>query len=376
MRAPRILTFAAIGVLVMASVSSCGDSDPPPVSGGSSMTVGKGDGRARVGVILPDTKSSTRWTEGDPKYLAAAFAAAGIPAEIENAQGNPADFVKIAQNMAGSGVKVLMIVNLDPVSGKAALQAAQAKGIPTVDYDRLTLNGGADYYVTFGGEQVGRLQAFGLGKCLEARKAKDPVIAELNGSSTDDNAIQYKAGYDEVLGDNYDRAQMIKGPDQFVPDWDPALGATVFEQMLNQYPDIAGVVAANDGLAGAVIKVLKKHHLNGRVPVTGQDATLAGLQAILAGDQCMTIYKDTRSEAQAAVAVATQLFRGRRPAVPGNNRIKDRESGAYVPLISLESVPIDRSNIKSLVETGFVAAGDLCAGRYATACDKLGITSR
>ena len=372
----RMVTVAAIGVLITGSMTSCDSSAPAEVSGGSTTTLGRGDGKARVGVILPDTRSSTRWTEGDPKYLAAAFAAAGIPAEIENAGGNPADFVKIAQNMAATGVKVLMIVNLDPVSGKAALQAAQAKGIPTIDYDRLTLNGGADYYVTFGGVQVGRLQAFGLGKCLAARKAENPVIAELNGSSTDDNAVQYKDGYDQVLTDNYDRAEMVKGPDQFVPDWDPAQGAAIFEQMLGQYPDITGVVAANDGLAGAVIKVLKKHHLNGKVPVTGQDATLAGLQAILAGDQCMTIYKDTRSEAQAATAVAVQLFQGKRPVVPGNNRIKDRESGAYVPLISLESVPIDRANIKSLVDIGFVTAQDLCAGRYATACEKLGIRSR
>ncbi len=286
----RLLTFAAVGLLATATLTACDSSDDQDTAASTSTTtVGKGDGKARVGVILPDTVSAQRWGTADPTYLKAAFAAQNVDVEVENAQGDKAAFVKIAQNMVDSGVKVLIIASLDAVSGKAALDAAKAKKIPTIDYDRLTLNGGADYYVTFDGHAVGNQQALGLSKCLSNLHKNSPVIAEVNGSPTDNNATLFKAGYDDQLDTWYDDGTMVKGPDQSVPDWKPEEGEVIFTQMLSQRPDIGGVLAANDGLAGAVIKVLKKHGLNGKVPVTGQDASIEGLQALLTGDQCMNV---------------------------------------------------------------------------------------
>jgi len=370
----NLLTFAAIGMLATATMTACDSSAQTTAASTSTTTIGKGDGKARVGVIMPDTKSAQRWTTDDPKYLKQAFAAANVPVEIENAQGDRAAFVKIAQNMVDSGAKVLIIANLDSDSGKAALQAAQAKKVPTIDYDRLTLNGGADYYVSFNGVEVGRQQAFGLQKCLEAKHATNPVIADLNGSPTDNNATLFKSGYDSVLQDSYDNATYTKGPDQSVPDWDNDEGGVIFAQMLGQRPDIGGVLAANDGLAGAVIKVLKKHGLNGKVPVTGQDATVAGLQAVLVGDQCVTIYKAIKPEAQAAAGVAIKLFKGEKPQLPADAKIKDPESGAYVPFISLTPIAIDKAKVKYVVDEGFAAKKDLCTAPYAQACKNADIS--
>jgi D-xylose transport system substrate-binding protein len=131
---------------------------------------------------MPDTKSSTRWSKDDPAYLKQAFKAANVPVEVQNAQGDAEAFKGIARAMLDSGIKVLMIANLDSVSGKAVIDLAKSRKIPVVDYDRLTLNGGADYYVSFNNEKVGQLQAQGLIDCLDTKGVKKPVIADLNGS--------------------------------------------------------------------------------------------------------------------------------------------------------------------------------------------------
>jgi D-xylose transport system substrate-binding protein len=364
----RLLTFAAVGLLATATMTACDSSDDQTSTAAtnSTTTVGKGDGKARVGVILPDTVSAQRWGTADPKYLKAAFQAANVPVEVENAQGNAADFVKIAQNMVDSGVKVLIIASIDSISGKAALDAAHAKKIPTIDYDRLTLNGRADYYVTFNGGRVGELQAYGLSKCLDAMNKVNPVIAEVNGSPTDNNATLFKGGYDGVLENDYDTGEYVKGPDQWVPDWKPEDAAAIFAQMLSQRPDIGGVLSANDGMAGAIISVLKKKGLNGKVPVTGQDASVAGLQALLSGDQCMTVYKPIKPEAENAADLAVQLFKGQKPVT--TDKTKDPESGAYIPsrLLSPSAITVD--NISDVINTGFASAAEVCTAAYKAKC--------
>lgn len=370
----RLLTFAAVGLLATATMTACDSSDDQTSTAAttSNTTVGKGDGKARVGVILPDTVSAQRWGTADPKYLAAAFKEQNVPAEIENAQGNAADFVKIAQNMLDSGVKVLVIASIDSDSGKAALDLAHAKKVPTIDYDRLTLNGGADYYVTFDGDQVGRQQALGLSKCLENMHKTNPVIAEINGSPTDNNATLFKQGYDSVLDDNYDDGSFIKGPDQSVTDWKPEIATTIFSQMLNQRPDIGGVLSANDGMAGAVISVLKKKGLAGKVPVTGQDASVPGLQAILAGTQCMTVYKPIKPEAQAAASAAIQLFKGQKPQ-GFISKTKDPISGAYITTNEQEPQSIDIDKIDIPIGDGFATVKDVCTAAYKDACRAHGL---
>ncbi|XVU20963.1 sugar ABC transporter substrate-binding protein [Actinoplanes sp. CA-054009] len=366
----KLLALAMAGVMATATMTACDDSDDSSDASNASTS---GGGKARVGVILPDTVSSQRWGNDDPKYLKKAFEAAGVPVEIQNAQGDEANFVKIGESMINSGVKVLIIANLDAASGKTVLDKARENKIPTIDYDRLTLNGGANYYVSFNNEEVGKQQAQALNTCLKARKVTNPTIAELNGSKADNNATLFKNGYDGVLQPIYDAAAAKKGPDQWVPDWDPKEAEKIFTQMLQQVPDIDGVLAANDGIASAVIKVLKKKGLNRKVPVTGQDATLEGLQAVLNGDQCVTIFKPLEQEAAAAANVAIDLFKGQTPKV--SDQIKDPESGAYIPFKSILPQPITRDKINNVLNAGFVEKSKLCAGAYAKLCTtyKIGV---
>ncbi len=357
-----IAMLAAVGLFTTGSLAACSDTDAARTP--------------KIGVILPDSTTSKRWEQADRKYLKAAFDAAGVPSEIRNAEGDRGRFRSIADEMIADGVTVLMIVNLDSVTGKAVLDKAAGEGIATVDYDRLTLNGGAQYYVSFDNRAVGTQQGQGLVKCLTEqvpRKAR-PVIAELHGSPTDHNATLYQRGYDGVLEDRYYTAgeRYVQGPDQAVPDWDNELAGDIFEQMLLQTRNrIDGVLAANDGLADAVITELKKKKMNGTVPITGQDADVRALQHILAGDQCMTVFKDSKKEAVAAADLAVSLAKGQPKPAP--TTVKDVESGRHVPAVLLEPDPIFKSNVQDVVDAGYVSRKELCAGRFAKLCADNGI---
>jgi D-xylose transport system substrate-binding protein len=363
-----ILSLMAVGLLATGGLAACGSNSTSPSSGSS----GGGAKTPKIGVILPDSKSSARWETNDRKYLGDAFKAAGVQYDIQNAQGDKTAFQTIADQMITNGVNVLMIVNLDSGTGKAVLDKAKTAGIPTIDYDRLTLGGSASYYVSFDNVGVGKLQGEGLTKCLTDLKATKPVIAELNGSQTDNNATLFKQGYDGVLKPQYDSGAFVKGPDQWVPDWDNAQAGTIFQQMLTQNPNIKGVLAANDGLGNAAITALKKQNLNGKVPVTGQDATVQGLQNILVGDQCMTVYKAVKQEADAASDLAISLAKGEKKTVSGV--VHDPTGNRDVPSVLLTPKAIYKDNVKDVVTDGYVTAADLCTGTYAAICTQLGIS--
>ncbi|BEL09931.1 substrate-binding domain-containing protein [Actinoplanes sichuanensis] len=362
-----MFALAAAGLLATGSLSACG------TESNSGTGTGSSGGGATVGVILPDTKSSARWETADLKYLTDAFNAAGVKADIKNAQGDKASFQTIADGMIQSGVKVLMIVNLDSGTGKNVLENAKKAGINTIDYDRLTLSGGADYYVSFDNVEVGKLQGQGLVDCLTEKKVTKPVVSYLNGSPTDNNATLFKEGYDSVLKPKFDSGEYTKGPDDAVPDWDNAKGGTIFEQQLTKDNKIAGVLAANDGLGNAAIEVLKKNKLNGTVPVTGQDATVQGLQNILAGDQCMTVYKAIKKEADAAAALAIALAKGETPTT-ATGTVTDPESKATVKSVLLKPEAITKANVKAVVDDGFVTKAELCTAAFTKACTDAGIS--
>ncbi|MGW0436121.1 sugar ABC transporter substrate-binding protein [Micromonospora sp. NPDC003197] len=358
-----ILTTAAVGLLITGSLAACGETSD---NAGSAKT-------PKIGVILPDSATSARWETADRKYLKEAFEAAGVQYDIQNAQGDKAQFQTIADQMMTNGVTVLMTVNLDSGTGKAVLDKARSQGVATIDYDRLTLGGSASYYVSFDNVAVGKLQGDGLVKCLADKGVKNPVVAELNGSPTDNNATLFKSGYDSVLNLKYEAKEFVKGPDVSVPEWDNTQAGTIFEQMLTQQRGkIDGVLAANDGLGNAVISVLKKNKLNGRVPVTGQDADVQGLQNILAGDQCMTVYKAIKQEADAAADLAIALAKGEKKET--GQSVKDPESGRDVPAVLLAPKPIYLENVKDVVADGFVTKAALCANEFAALCTKAGVS--
>ncbi|HEX8347598.1 MAG TPA: substrate-binding domain-containing protein [Actinoplanes sp.] len=372
----KLVALATTGVLAAAGLSAC-TTDKSGAAGNTTRVNatkenGRGSAGGKVGVILPDRTTSQRWGTDDPKFLKAAFDEAGVPVDIRNADNDKDSFQRIADGMIADGVKVLMIANIDSESGKAVLDKARAEGIATIDYDRLTLNGGADYYVSFDNVKVGELQGRGLVSCLFNKGVENPRVAYLNGSPTDNNAAQFKQGYDRVLVEKYDANEYWKGPDQDVPDWSNKDAQVIFQQMWDQMAGgIHGVLAANDGLGNAAITVLKKYNVNGKIPVTGQDATVQGLRNILAGDQCMTVYKPIKDEAGAAADLAIGLFKGEKKYVEG--RTKDPVSGAYVASVLLPPKAIFKGNIKDVITDGFVTRKALCAGSYATLCEDNGL---
>jgi len=362
---------------VMASgllLAGCGNNDTPSDNDTSSSSEAPASA-AKVGVILPDTKSSARWETADAKYLEEAFKAAGVEYDIQNAQGDKQTFQTIADGMITSGVNVLMIVNLDSGSGKAVLQKAQAQGIATIDYDRLTLGGGADYYVSFDNTKVGELQGEGLEKCLTDAGKTKANIAYLNGSPTDNNATLFKAGAEKALKAKEDSGDFTRVADQAVPDWDNQQAGTIFEQMYTEAGGkIDGVLAANDGLGNAAIAILKKNGVNGTVPVTGQDATDQGLQNILAGDQCMTVYKAVKKEADAAAALAIAAAKGEDTASLATGEVEDSDTKKKVAAVLLDPQAIYFDNVKDVIADGYTTKDAVCTADYAAKCAEAGIS--
>ena len=246
MKRKHTLVLASVVGMAL-SVAACGSNDSgsdSPSADGSSSSSSAG----KIGVILPDTKSSVRWESADKPALEAAFKAAGVDYDIQNAEGDAQKMTTIADQMISSGVTVLAIVNLDSDSGAAIEQKAQAQGVQTIDYDRLTLGGSAGYYVSFDNNKVGALQGQGLADCLGNKPAN---LIYLNGSPTDNNATLFAEGAHSVLDamTNY----KVVG-EQAVPDWDNEQAATIFQQLYTAADGkVDGVLAANDGLGGAEI---------------------------------------------------------------------------------------------------------------------------
>jgi len=358
--------MAAAGALVFAG---CGDDDE---EGGGGGAAGGGEEAGKVAVLLPDSKSSVRWETVDRPFLQQAFEAAGIESEIQNAEGDKATQQQQAEQAITNGATVLLLVNLDSGSGAAIAANAKAQDVKVIDYDRLTLDTqDTDYYVSFDNEAVGRLQGEGLVSCIDEAGTENPQIAVLNGSPTDNNATLFKNGYDSVINPKFDSGDWTEVDDQSVPDWDNQRALTMFEQMLQKANNrIDGVLAANDGLGNAAISAIKQRELD-QIPVTGQDATLQGIQNIVNGDQCMTVYKAIKGEADAAAELAIALAKGEEPTVettPIDNGAKE------VPSVLLEPVAVDKDSIgEYLGEPDFPKQEEICAGDLAAKCEELGL---
>ena len=338
------------GVLCLAALLAVGT---------ATAQVAKKSAGAQVCVLLPDTKTSVRWELFDRPYLAKAFKAAGVTATINNAQGDAQKQRQQADGCLAAGAKVVLLCQLDPASGAAITNAAVSGGAKVVDYDRLVVGSKASYYVSFDNVKVGVLQGKGLVAALKGKKGA--VVAELNGGITDNNAKLFKQGYDSILNPLYKSGALKKATagDQWT-DWDRKKGLTIFELMLTRNGNmIDGVLAANDGLAGAVVSALKNHGLS-PIPVTGQDATPTGVQYIISGWQAGTVYKSVKAEAAAAAKVAIAMIKG------GSVATTSKVSGT--PSVLLTPQWITKANVNVLYSDNFVKKSDVCKGAYAKYC--------
>ncbi|MGW0159768.1 sugar ABC transporter substrate-binding protein [Mycobacterium sp. NPDC003323] len=355
-RTSSLLVTAVVGLGL--TLSACGSNTT------SSDSADGGGGK--IGVILPDTKSSVRWETKDRPALEEAFKAAGVEYTIQNAEGSADTMATIADGMIADGVTVLAIVNLDSDSGASIQQKAAAQGVKTIDYDRLTLGGSADVYVSFDNTKVGELQGQGLVDCLGGKPAN---VVFLNGSPTDNNATLFSSGAHSVL----DATPTVTNVgEQAVPDWDNDKAVTIFEQLYTAADGrVDGVYAANDGLAGSVVSILEKNRRAGQVPVTGQDATVEGLQNILAGNQCMSVYKSATEEADALAKVAISLANGETPETTATSR--DDTGNRDVPSVLLTPKSITKDNVNVVLDDGGQSRDEVCAGQFASMCTAAGI---
>jgi D-xylose transport system substrate-binding protein len=335
-----------------------------------------GKGKGKIAVLLPDTQSSARYVAFDQPYLARAFQAAGLSSgdfQIQNAQNSASTMQTQADAAITNGASVLLVDPLDSGSGAAIEADAASKGVKTIDYDRLTLNGSSTYYVSFNNVNVGRMIGQGFVDCVQAWNVAKPQVLIMNGDPTDNNATLFSQGYHQILDPLFANGTYTKVAEP-AGTWDNQKALTLFQQQYQANPNINSVVTPNDGVANSVISALKTLQIPPKkVPTTGQDATLQGLQNILAGYQCMTVYKPIYVEAQAAAALALYVRAGQTPPTSLVNGTSDNKK-TQVPSVLLTPITVTTQNMGStVVKDQFVSRTDLCAGSFASACSAAGI---
>jgi D-xylose transport system substrate-binding protein len=397
---------AVLGVVGV--VAACGSSNTPSSSssgGGATVPSGlsvtsfdssfsfmsqlkslTGAGKGLVGVILPDTTSSTRYVNFDAPYLTKAFTLAGYSSsdfKIDNAQGSDATELADAQADITRGASILVFDPLDSTVGAQIQSYAQSHGVKAISYDRATFTGTNTYYVSFDNVQVGKLIGQGFETCVAAWNVASPQVFTLNGGEdTDPNAVSFAQGYNSVVWGNTTTPEKppltnSKGytlvGDQITPGWVNATGGTIFQQQFTAHPHINATIEANDGLGNAVITVLKNAGVQPKtIPTTGQDATLQGMENVLNGYQCGSVYKAVYLEAQDAVALATVLRAGATPPsalLNGTTTPPSGVTGSPQPASLLTPVWVDASNMAStVIKDKFIDATALCAAVGASVC--------
>jgi D-xylose transport system substrate-binding protein len=351
----------------------------------------KGANTLQVGVILPDTTSSTRYVNFDAPYLNDAFADAGYTQaqyRIDNAQGSDATELNDATADINLGAKVLIMDPLDGPTGVAIAQLASSKGVTLISYDRATFQGSSTYYVSFNNEQVGELIGTGFQACIQSEGISKPQVYVLNGGEdTDPNAISFATGYNKVVWNTAAKTVSAGATnslgyklvaENFAPGWDNTKGGTIFQQAYTANPKINATIEANDGLANSVITVLKAAGVKaGKVPTTGQDATAQGMAYILEGYQCGSVYKAVYKEAQDAVALATILLAGDKPpsALLNGTTTDPANPSVTEPAILLTPVWVTKANMEAtVVKDGFDPASAICAIAGAALCTAASIS--
>ena len=351
----------------------------------------KGASSLQVGVVLPDTTSSTRWVDFDAPYFKQAFTDAGFTSSeyrIDNAQGSDATQLSDATADINLGAKVLIVCPLDGPTGVAIAKLAEQKGVTLIAYDRSIFQGTNTYYVSFNGEAVGELIGTGFNQCLTSWGIKNPQVYVLNGGEdTDPNAIAFATGYNKVVFNQAAKtvAAGAKGTadgatlvaENFAPGWDNTKGGTIFQQAFTANPKINATIEANDGLANAVITDLKGAGVKPKtIPTTGQDATAQGMAWILEGYQCGSVYKPVYKEVQDAVSVATILLAGQKvpPALLNGTSTDSADTSITEPASLLSATWVTKSNIEStVVKDNFDTASAICAIAGASVCSANGI---
>ncbi|MGC4173900.1 sugar ABC transporter substrate-binding protein [Demequina sp.] len=361
MKKINILSFAALAsasALVLAGCSSDPDGEP---TGGATSGAPEPGASGRACIILPDAASSPRWENGDRPALEEAITAAGFEVAIDNAQGDTAKYATIADQMLTEGCDVMLLVDHQGAA-VTVTEKAKAQGIPVIAYDRPI--SGADYYVSFDNFEVGAMQGQMVVDGLAANgvDAASAVVVYIGGDPADGNAAMFHDGAVSVM-----EAAGIKPAAEPDGKWDGEWSATQFEQALTDLGGkVDGVWAANDTNAGGVITILDKNGLAGKVPVSGQDASVAGLQNVLLGFQTGTVYKPFQVEAEAAANLAIQLLSGETPTV-------DKKLDDGTPFIATTPIDVRKDGVQQVIDDGNASYDEICTGDVKAACDEAGL---
>jgi len=393
------VALATLGLLLLAACSS--DKKTSTSSGGSGSSASGGTiaasdfaadfaamakvkdlaakGTGLIGVLLPDTTTSARYESFDRPYLEKAFQQAGLSKDqykIDNAQGSASTMQTQAEADITNGASVLLVDALDSGSGAAIESAAAAKGVKVIDYDRLVKGGDPGrVYVSFDNVEVGKLIGQGFIDCATAWKVAKPNVLVMDGDPTDNNAGLFAQGYNGVLQPKFDSGAYVKVGEP-AGTWTPTVAATTFEQQYTANPNINSAVTPNDDNANAVIASLQRQQIPAKTfPTTGQDASTSGLQNILKGYQCGTVYKPIYLEAQAAAAVAIYMRAGEDPpSALVNGTTKDTQANTDVPSVLLKPTWVTIDNMSAtVVKDGAVTVASLCVTAVATQCQAAGI---
>ena len=337
------------------------------------------EGHGNVAVILPDTVSSARYTEFDAPYLTQALTMAGLTTaqfSVQNAQGSDATQLSDAQTAITKGASVIVLDPLDSGVGAQIESYAKSHGVAVIDYDRLTLGGTRSYYVSFNNVNVGTLIGQGLVSCATAWNVAKPNVLVMKGDPTDNNATLFAQGYDAVLAPKFSSGAYVNVGTP-AGTWTPSVALSEFQQQFTAHKNINAVLTPNDENAAPIIHYLQTQGIKAKTfPTTGQDATTIGLQNILAGYQCGTVYKPIYLEAEGAVALAMFLRAGKTPpASVVNAATQDTKANVSVPSVYLTPQWVTTANMAStVIADKFVTVGQLCVGSYATLCKTFGIS--
>jgi D-xylose transport system substrate-binding protein len=357
--------------------AACGDDD----DGSSSDTTGGGGSEGPIWVLLPDTATSDRWEKDDRRFFQESFEAAGLEEgtdfNIVNAEGDAETQISQAEQAIGEDASVIVLTSND--SGATIIDMAKEADVAVVEYDRLNTEGsqGGDVYVSFDNVAVGATMAEVLGPEIDALPAEVPQVVMLNGGEEDNNAFLFRDGYAATVEPKVEAGEWALVEDTFVPGWDNAEALSIFEQILvGANNEVDAVFAANDGLASSVITALESAGLDPTtIPVSGQDATQAGIQNVLLGKQAMSVYKPIKSEAEIAAAAALALRAGDDPtAVDGDftlygisvedGKPTDEVSGdGVIAYLALTPIAVTADNVNdTVIADGFRTVEELCTG--------------
>jgi D-xylose transport system substrate-binding protein len=352
----------AMGVLIAVVLVAAG-------CGGSS-----GGGGTKIALLLPENETPRYESDDRPDFEKAVEEICGDCEVLYNNAGGDAEKQQSqAEAALTQGAEVLVVDPMDSKSAAAIAEKAKAQGVPVVSYDRLIENGEIDAYVSFDNKKVGELQAETLAKKLkEDGSASGPIIM-INGDPADPNAALFKEG----AHNGFEAAGINVAKEYDTPGWSAENAQREAQQAITALGNngFAGIYAANDDTGGGAIAALKGAGINpAEKPVTGQDATVAGLQRILAGQQYMTVYKEIEPEAKISAEIAVALAEGE--GVPQDKITEEVDNGkANVPAVLLKPIAVTKGNVKStVVADGFVTASELCTGPYASACKEAGIS--